>query len=198
MKIMRKVVRVIYEPTKIKVLSDPVRREILRELRSEPQTQTQLAGKLMLAKPSIRHHLQKLLKARLINITRTQVGSHGILQKYYEPTANLFIVDFEKTPPELQKYFLQSHIERIRGMLSVFQLFGKTKKQIIQITSSKLKALAEEVARHMSSIGKKYEKKGATMNRETLLITIYSEALEEIITGDEWKDFFANISSIPA
>jgi predicted transcriptional regulator len=198
MNMTKKVVRVIHEPDKIKVLSDPVRREILHELQSKPQTQTQLAEKLVLAKPSMRHHLQKLLKVGLIKITRTQVESHGILEKYYEPTANLFIVNLEGTPPELQKYFLQSHIERLRGMLSVFQLFGKTKGQTIQITSSMLKELAEEVARHMSSVGKKYEKTGSTMNRETLLITIYSEALKEVMTEEKWKDFFANIfNSIP-
>lgn len=36
------------------------------------------------------------------------------------------------------------------------------------------------------------------MNRETLLITIYSEALKEIVTEDKWKNFFANtFDSIP-
>jgi len=188
-KVARKVVRVIYEPKIIKVLADPVRREILRQLRDEPQTQTQLAGKLNLTKPSMRHHLQLLRKARLIRIARTKVESHGILQKYYEPTSNLFIEDFEKTPPHLQKYFLQFHIERLRGMLSVFQLIGKKRGEPVKVTSDELKELAEEIATQMAKIGKKYEKTGATMNRETLLITIYSEALKEVMTGSRWKDF---------
>jgi hypothetical protein len=38
--------------------------------------------------------------------------------------------------------------------------------------------------------GKRYEITGATMNRETLLITIYSEALKEVMTESKWKDFF--------
>jgi DNA-binding transcriptional ArsR family regulator len=188
-KVARKVVRVIYEPKIIKVLADPVRREILRQLRDEPQTQTQLAGKLNLTKPSMRHHLQLLRKARLIRIARTKVESHGILQKYYEPTSNLFIEDFEKTPPHLQKYFLQFHIERLRGMLSVFQLIGKKRGEPVKVTSDELKELAEEIARQMAKVGKKYEKTGVTMDRETLLITIYSEALKEVMTGSRWKDF---------
>ena len=188
-KVASKVVRVIYEPKIIKVLADPVRREILRQLRDEPQTQTQLAGKLNLTKPSMRHHLQLLRKARLIRIARTKVESHGILQKYYEPTSNLFIEDFEKTPPYLQKYFLQFHIERLRGMLSVFQLIGKKRGEPVKVTSDELKELAEEIATQMAKIGKKYEKTGATMNRETLLITIYSEALKEVMTRSRWKDF---------
>jgi DNA-binding transcriptional ArsR family regulator len=188
-KVASKVVRVIYEPKIIKVLADPVRREILRQLRDEPQTQTQLAGKLNLTKPSMRHHLQLLRKARLIRIARTKAESHGILQKYYEPTSNLFIEDFEKTPPYLQKYFLQFHIERLRGMLSVFQLIGKKRGEPVEVTSDELKELAEEIATQMAKVGKRYEKTGATMNRETLLITIYSEALKEVMTRSRWKDF---------
>lgn len=197
--VARKVIRVIHETKIIKVLADPVRREILRQLRHEPQTQTQLARKLNLTKPSINHHLQLLRKTRLIRIARTKAESHGILQKYYEPTSSLFIEDFETTPPHLQKYFLQFHLERLRGMLSVFQLIGKTRGEPIKVTSDELKELAQEIARQMAKVGKRYETTEATINRETLLITIYSEALKEIMTEDKWKDFFANIfDSIPA
>jgi len=197
-RVARKVVRVIYEPKIIKVLADPVRREILRQLRHEPQTQTQLAYKLSLTKPTMKHHLQLLRKTRLIRVVRTKAESHGILQKYYEPTSNLFIEDFDKTPPYLQKYFLQFHIERLRGMLSVLQLIGKQRGEPFQVSSDELKELAEDIARQMARVGKRYENTGAAMNRETLLITIYSEALKEIVTEDKWKDFFANtFDSIP-
>jgi predicted transcriptional regulator len=181
---------VIHQPKIIKVLADPVRREILRQLRHEPQTQTQLARKLNLTKPSMKHHLQLLRKARLVRIARTKAESHGILQKYYEPTSNLFIEDFENTPPHLQKYFLQFHIERLRGMLSVFQLIGKNRGEPINVTSDELKELAHEVARQMAKVGKRYERTEVTLNRETLLIAIYSEALKEVITQSRWKDFF--------
>jgi predicted transcriptional regulator len=194
--VARKVVRVIHQPKIIKVLADPVRREILRQLRHEPQTQTQLARKLNLTKPSMKHHLQLLRKARLIRIACTKAESHGILQKYYEPTSNLFIEDFEKTPLYLQKYFLQFHIERLRGMLSVFQLIRKKHGESIEISSDELKELAHEIARQMAKVGKRYEITGATMNRETLLITIYSEALKEVMTEGKWKDFFASIFDV--
>jgi len=124
------------------------------------------------------------------------VESHGILQKYYEPTSNLFIEDFEKTPLHLQKYFLQFHIERLRGMLSVFQLIRKKHGESIKISSDELKELAHEIARQMAKVGKRYEITGATMNRETLLITIYSEALKEVMTEGKWKDFFASIFDV--
>lgn len=183
----RKVVRVIHDPKIIKILADPVRREILRQLRHESQTQTQLSEKLKLSKPSTGHHLKMLHKARLIRIARTKVSPRGILQKFYEPTSNLFIEDFEKTPPELQKYFLQFYIERLRGMLSVFQLIGK---RAIEVTSAQLQELAQEIARYMAVVGERYEKTGAEMNRETLLITIYSETLKEVMASSKWKGFF--------
>jgi len=186
----RKVVRVIHNPQIIKVLADPVRREILRLLRYEPQTQTQLARELNLAKPSMNHHIQLLRQSRLIKIAYTKVESHGILQKYFEPTSNLFIEDFEKTPLNFQKYFLQLHIERLRGMLSVFQLIGTKRGDPITVTPHELKDLAHEIAKQLGRVGKKYEKTGASLNRETLLVTIYSEALNIVMTESKWQPFF--------
>ncbi len=75
-------------------------------------------------------------------------------------------------------------------MLSVFQLIGKNRGEPINVTSDELKELAHEVARQMAKVGKRYERTGTTLNRETLLIAIYSEALKEVITQSRWKDFF--------
>jgi predicted transcriptional regulator len=185
-----RVVRVISKPQIIKVLADPVRREILRLLRYEPQTQTQLARELNLTKPSMKHHIQLLRQSRLIKIAYTQVESHGIIQKYFEPTSSLFIEDFEKTPVNLQKYFLQLHIERLRGMLSVFQLIGKNRGDPITVTPNELKDLAYEIAKQLAHVARKYENIVASLNRETLLVTIYSEALNIVMTKSKWKPFF--------
>ena len=75
-------------------------------------------------------------------------------------------------------------------MLSVFQLIGKNRGEPINVTSDELKELAHEVARQMAKVGKRYERTEVTLNRETLLIAIYSEALKEVITQSRWKDFF--------
>ena len=193
----RKIVSVIHNPQIIKLLADPVRREILRLLRHEPQTQTQLARELNISKPSMKHHIQLLRQARLIKIAYTKVESHGITQKYFEPTSSLVIEDFEKTPPNLQKYFLQLHIERLRGMLSVFQLIGTKRGDSITVTPHELKDLAYEIAKQLARVGKKYEKiEGKTLNRETLLVTIYSEALNIVMTESKWAPFFDMFFSV--
>lgn len=189
----RKAVKVVREPEIIKLLADPVRREILRQTTHQPQTQTQLAEKLRLSKPSTAHHLQALRKAGLIKIGRTKVGSYGILEKYYEPTSSLFIEDFDRTPQKLRKYFLQKNIELLRGMLSVLQLIGERQGRSVEISRDQLKELAEDIAKCMARVGERYEQKEMDVGRENLLIKIYSEALTAVMAESKWRDFFANL-----
>lgn len=190
----RKAVKIIRDPEIIKVLADPVRREMLRLIAAQPQTETELAKKLSLSKPSTGYHLQTLLKAGLIRITKTKVGSHGILEKYYEPTSTLLLEDFDKIPPELQRYFIHGHIERLRGMLSAFQIMGEAQGQVVEIDPDQLKELAQEIARRMTSIGEKYEQIETEIGRENLLIKIYSETLKSIMAESMWQRFFPGAS----
>jgi len=185
-----KAVKIIRDPEVIKVLADPVRREILRLISIQPLTETKLSGRLILSKPSMGHHLQVLRKAGLIRIGHTKVGSYGILEKFYEPTAKLFIEDWEKVPPELRRYFLFRYVERLRGMLSAFQLLAEKQGKRIKIDSEQLLELAQEVARRMVKVGEKYEKARGRMNRETLIIKIYTETLKDIVSEGKWKIFF--------
>ncbi|WNZ29070.1 MAG: helix-turn-helix transcriptional regulator [Candidatus Bathyarchaeota archaeon] len=185
-----KIVKIISNPEGIRVLADPVRREILRIIQDEPQTQTQLARELNLSKPSVKHHVQLLLHHQMIKIAFTKIESHGIIQKYFEPTSSLLIEDFEKTPINLQKYFLQFHIERLRGMLSVLQLTGSLKGQLSGLTSKEIKELAQEIAKKIAKVGKKYQKTNCQITRETLLIMIYSEALDQAMSEDMLQSLF--------
>jgi len=61
---------------------------------------------------------------------------HGILEKYYDPTASLFLEDWERIPADLRRYFVHSHMERLRGMLSVFQLMAEGQGRSIKVTLS--------------------------------------------------------------
>jgi DNA-binding transcriptional ArsR family regulator len=185
-----KAVKIIRDPEVIKVLADPVRQEILRLISIQPLTETQLSGRLILTKPSMSHHLQVLRKAGLIKIGRSRVGSYGIVEKFYVPTAKLFIEDWEKVPPELRRYFLLRYVERLRGMLSAFQLLAEKQGKRVEISSSQLLDLAEEIARCMPAVGEKHEKTRGRVNREMLLIKIYTETLKNVIAEEKWKKFF--------
>ncbi len=184
----RKAVQLIDDPKTIKLLADPLRREIIREITNQPQTQSQLARKLKLSPSSTMHHLKKLREAGLIIIGRSEVGEYGIVEKYYEPTANLFLEDFEKTPLKLQKYFLHTNIERLRGMLSMLQILAEKKNKEIEITREEIKDMAQEIANRLPEVAKKYENTQTDATRETLNIRIYSEALKSIIKDSQWEE----------
>jgi len=175
-------VRIVRDSETIKLLADLVRREILRLLAVKPLTQTQLAEETRLTEPSMAHHLRLLRKAGLIRIRHTEIGPHGILEKYYEPTAKLFIEDWEEIPLDLRRYFIHSHMERLRGMLSVFQLMAQEQGQNIEVRSGEINELAQAIASRIAIIGEKYEKMETDMDREALLIRIYSETLKTEMT----------------
>lgn len=189
----RTAVQIVKDPEKIKLLADPVRREIIRQISTQPQTQNQLADKLELRPSSVSHHLKMLREAGFIKIEHSQVGAHGILEKYYEPTSNLFIEDYKKAPARLQKYFVHTNIERLRGMLSMLQILAEKKNKSIEITREELKEMAQEIANRLPVIAKKYENTQTDATRETLNIRIYSEALKSVMKKGKWRKIFANI-----
>ncbi len=139
-------------------------------------TQSQLAERMNLKEPSVSHHLSRLSEAGLIQVSRSEVGPYGILQKYYEPTARLFLEDWDSIPPELHRYFIHAHMERLRGMFSVFHLIeGDSEK--LDFDGAEIEAMAELTAQRISKIAETYEVSESTLDRENLLIKIYSETL---------------------
>lgn len=99
---------------------------------------------------------------------------------------NYFLVNFDSMPIELQKYFLNIHMERLRGVLSVIQLMEEKRGHAIEITRDQLEGLSIEIARQISFTGKRYEEKGVDMNRETILVKIYGETLGKIVAEHKW------------
>ena len=202
---LRKAVKIVDNP---KILADPVRREILRLLNIKPQTSTQLAERLNLSKSTVGHHLMVLRRMKLIKIKWAMPGPHGILEKYYEPVALVFIEDYKHIPEDLKKYFLSIHMERLRGMLSTLQLIGdmtsafqairKTWEQTVKIPSDfdLLSELGNESLKYMTQIGQKYENMMTDLDAETMMTKIYSEALKAIISSSVWAKVFASISEI--
>jgi len=182
---LRRAVKIVDEP---KILMDPVRREILRLLAIRPLTATQLAEKLGLTKSTVSHHIQVLKRAGLIRIKQTRLESHGILEKYYEPTALLFIEDYHKIPKGMRNYFLTVHMERLRGVLIALYLMGR-KVRVPRLTRKPdlLRELAGEVLERMTELGSKYEGELTDMDGESLLVKIYGEALKSIMSRGTWR-----------
>jgi DNA-binding transcriptional ArsR family regulator len=76
----------------LKVVADPLRLQILDELRGEPQTVKQLNERLQIALSKLYYHVNLLEKHRLIRITQTRLVS-GIPEKHYQATAYKLSVD---------------------------------------------------------------------------------------------------------
>jgi len=204
---LKRAVKIVDNP---KILTDPIRREILRLLVIQPHTATQLAEKLNLTKSTVGHHIHTLQRAKLIRIKWAKPGSHGIVEKYYEPIALVFIENYNKMPVEMRKYFLSIHMERLRGMFSTLQLIGdatsafrlvrESWEHMVEaprgLNSDLLSELANETLRCMTQIGEGYEREMTDLDGETLLTKIYSETLRLILTRGIWRKVFANVSGI--
>ncbi len=202
---LKRAVKIVDNP---KILADPIRREILRLLTIKPQTITQLAEKLNLSKSTVGHHIRVLRRMKLVKIKVAKPGSHGILEKYYEPVALVFVENYDKIPKQLKKYFINIHMERLRGVLSTLQLVGditsafqtirESWEHIIKIPSDfdLLNELADEAMKYMTEVGRRYENMMTTLDGETLLTKIYSETLRSIITSGIWRKIFESISEI--
>jgi predicted transcriptional regulator len=180
-------VRVIRDPNTIKLLADLARRQLLRHISKRPMTQTELAVETNLTEPSVSHHLQILLKEGLIRIQRIEPGARGAVKKFYEPSSLLFIEDWDSTPLDQRRYFIHTHLERLRGMLSVLHLTNRS----FNIPTEELEELAEDIASRVSTVAERYECHDQTENRERLMIDIYSETLEDIMGKEKWRVFFA-------
>jgi len=87
-------------------------------------------------------------------------------------------------------------MERLRGMLSVFQLIAEEQGRNIEVSSEEVKELAQAIARRIAMVGEKYEKTKVDVDRETLLVRIYSETLKNEMAESQWKDFFSRVGSL--
>ncbi|MFP3984864.1 MAG: ArsR/SmtB family transcription factor [Candidatus Bathyarchaeia archaeon] len=181
-------VKIIRDPKTIEVLADPVRKEIVRLIAIRPMTETQLAKKLVLTKPSVNHHLKILRNTKLIKIEKTEVGTYGILEKYYKPTACLFIEDWEKIPPKMKKHFLQNQMERLRGIIAGMQLVKKKIVGQVELTSEAFEQLAQEMAKKTIVVAKRYAKQELGENQENLNIKILTETLKELSEEEKWQN----------
>jgi DNA-binding transcriptional ArsR family regulator len=164
-----------------KLLVDPVKRQILRHLAEEELTQKMLAERLGIADPSVYYHLKELKAARLVTVARSEPERHGILQKFYAAGAMYYIADYSKLPLELRAYFLAVNLERLRGVFAILRaLRGIT----ITLSSGEMEKLADRIAYSLAEVAKEHEGAPFKGGRESLIITLYGEALQRVIEND--------------
>ncbi|MFQ6081117.1 MAG: ArsR/SmtB family transcription factor [Candidatus Bathyarchaeia archaeon] len=180
---------IVDDPDKIRLLADFTRTEIIRLLSKYPMTETQLSEQLGLTKAAVGYHLHLLMDAGLIHIERVEAEKHGILQKYYSPIATLLIVDPDRIPDDVRRYFIQVQIEHLRGMFSVLQLYH----HVTKISSKILEELAVAMLKQLKAVGQKHLKEEAE-DAETLKVKVYAEALANLTKQREWHTLFEKSS----
>lgn len=185
----RRAVLIVEDPEVIRLLSSFIKSEILRLLSKKPMTETQLSKVLELTKAAVGYHLRPLRDKGLIKVDRYVTEEHGI-SKYYSTAASFFVVDPDFVPDDTKRYFLETQMMRLEGMLSVFRLYGG----IDEVSPENLEELAEAMLRQLKIVGEKHTTEKAEVNEtESLRIRIFAEALDNLVKQNEYHNLFQNI-----
>ena len=86
----------------IKALADPRRLAILRLLLAGPASLTQLGASLGQHPARVRHHMQKLEAAGLVEINEITI-TNGVTEKFYRTTAGAYLIQQMVLPNESQR-----------------------------------------------------------------------------------------------
>lgn len=176
-----KAVQIIGDPERARVLVDPMRREIVRLLGDGGKTENELAGILGLSDPSVGHHLKILRELGLVRMTKQEIGEHGIVEKFYESNARIYVVDSKEMPLEIERYFMPISLERARGIIAAVEV-------ILNMSQEFSAAEVEEFARALTSavvqLAPRFSRpwKGG---REQLVGRVYKDALAQLLRKPE-------------
>lgn len=171
-----KLVEVIRDSEAAKLISDPMRRAILNLLRQKAMSQSELAESLGLTAGTVNYHLRLLRRIGFLNVARKELEGHGIMQKFYAPTAYLYIPDAESLPKEAARYYYPVNTERIRGVVSAG---GRGAK--VLLPGVDLDALGEELAKELVRVAADFEETEVDQGEgEAQVIEIYAKALSNL------------------
>jgi DNA-binding transcriptional ArsR family regulator len=177
MTVMRRPVRIITDPKIAHVLVDPMRREIVRLLAEGQKTENDLARLLGLSDASVGHHLKVLREMGLIRMARREAEEHGILQKFYESNATVYLIDWRKMPKEIDRYFMPISLERIRGIMTgANYLMQETTK----VSEKEVEDFARAYASALTDVSSKF-RGPLDGGREELMAALYRKALTHIL-----------------
>jgi DNA-binding transcriptional ArsR family regulator len=149
-------------------------------------TEAQLSKELGLTRAAVGYHLNLLKKAQLIYLQRVEPEEHGILQKFYSPEAAVFIVDYDRIPNDVKRYFIQTQIMHLRGIFAAFRL----SHQFFGVSPMALEELAVGMLRQLENTGRKHSGEGPVENAGTLKVKIYAKALAVLMKQDKWHALF--------
>jgi len=113
---------VIREPEAFQLLADETRRKILYLLRVKDMNVNQLAAELGLTSQAIYHHIRKLLKGKMVEVTKEERVGH-LIESYYRATAEDFLLSTGKIKAESVRDKAMVK-EQITAVLKAYRKFG--------------------------------------------------------------------------
>ena len=170
-----KLVEIVEDEDRAKLISDPMRRAILNLLRKRALTEAELAGSLGLTDATVNYHLNLLRKSGFLSVVKKELEEHGIMQKFYAPSAFLYLPDVQSLPKEAARYYYPVNIERVRGILGALGTGAK------DFRGDDVDELGEDLAKALVRVARRYA--GREVNQgegEPIVNRIYTEALSAL------------------
>ncbi len=113
---------VIREPEAFQLLADETRRKILYLLRVKEMTVNHLADELGLTTQAVYHHIRKLLKGKMVEVTKEERVGH-LIESYYRATAEDFLLNTGKIKAK-SVHDRAMVKEQITAVLKAYKKFG--------------------------------------------------------------------------
>lgn len=114
--------QVIRDPEAYQLLADETRRKIIYLLRVKEMTVGQLAAELNLTPQAVYHHVKKLVKGEMVEVTREERSGH-MIESYYRATAETFSLSYGKMKTQSLRDRKMAK-ERIIASLNVLKTLG--------------------------------------------------------------------------
>jgi DNA-binding transcriptional ArsR family regulator len=84
-----KPIKIINDPEAFQLLADETRRKTIFLLRAKEMTVSQIAADLNITPQAVYHHIKKLLKAEMVEVSK-EVRVDHLIESYYRATAEVF------------------------------------------------------------------------------------------------------------
>lgn len=101
----------------VRAFSDPYRLRIISTIRDfkRPATVKEISDAMGETPAKVHYHVKKLEKAGILSLVATK-EINGIIAKYYEPTAERFVIKYDPHDEELAKVYLGEMQRMICGL----------------------------------------------------------------------------------
>ncbi len=118
-------------------------------------------------------------------LERSEVESHGILQKYYTTKAGVYIVDPAGIPKEVRRRFVRGQISRLRGIFTLGKVQNNWSDSNISLGF--FEDLAERMLQQNFLVAQRYDGMILDKSPETIDIMIHAEALRDLLMDSDWS-----------